>query len=384
MSNISSAGPLQVAAPPAASGRELLQLAVVVPTFNERLNVHPFLDGLRRALAGIAYEVIFVDDDSPDGTADAVREVGVGDVSVRVIQRIQRRGLASACIEGMMATSAPLIAVMDADMQHDERILPQMYHKLLEGNLDVVVATRNAEGGSMGEFSRARVFLSNLGRRLSQSVAHCAISDPMSGFFILRRPYLNEVVRGTSGIGFKILLDLLASAKRPVALGEVPYVFRTRVHGDSKLDIMVGIEYLELLLDKKIGRLVPPRFAIFSMVGALGVVFSLLVLFAAVKYFHAGFLTAQIVATVVSMTANFLLNNAMTYRDRRLKGARLVAGLFTFYLACSVGAAINVRIAQWGQEHGFGWFLSGGIGLGIGAVWNYSMTSFLTWRSRQK
>jgi dolichol-phosphate mannosyltransferase len=368
----------------AAASGHALQLAVVVPTYNERANVRPFLEGLKRALSGIAYEVIFVDDDSPDSTADEIRAIGILDPGVRVIQRIQRRGLASACIEGMMATSAPVIAVMDADLQHDERILPVMLGKLLSDNLDLVVATRKAEGGSMGGFGRSRLFLSNLGSRLSQSIIGCHISDPMSGFFLVRREYIHEVVRSASGVGFKILLDLVASAKRPIAVGEVPYTFRERLHGTSKLDLLVGIEYLELLLDKKIGRLVPVRFILFSMVGAAGVLASTIVLYTSVKFFHTGFFSGQIIATLVSMTGNFLLNNSMTYRDRRLKGRQLVSGLITFYLACSVGAVINVRIAELALSLGSPWLIAGAIGLGVGAVWNYGMTSFFTWRLEQR
>jgi len=364
------------AAPP------VLQLAVVVPTLNERGNVAPFLEALDRALSGIAYEVVFVDDDSPDGTAAELRGRALCDRRIRVLQRIHRRGLASACIEGMMATAAPFIAVMDADLQHDERVLPLMFQKVSAGSLDLVVATRNAEGGSMGSSTPGRVFLSHLGRRLGERMIHCRLSDPMSGFFILRREYLHEVVRSASGIGFKILLDLIASARRPVAAGEVPYTFRPRHCGSSKLDLPIAIEYLQLLLDKKLGRFVPVRFLMFAGVGATGVIAALVVLAIAVKLFHADFLSAQIEATFIAMTGNFLLNNSMTYRDRRLKGKSLIRGLASFYLACSIGAVINVQIAQVARTLGVPWFIAGAIGLAIGAVWNYGVTSFFTWRSR--
>ena len=357
-----------------------LELAVVIPTFNERDNIHPMLEGLERALGGIEYEVIFVDDDSPDSTADVVRAIGRINPRVRVLQRILRRGLASACIEGMMATSAPYIAVMDADLQHDERILPRMLEKLKSESLDLVVATRNASGGSKGAFAAHRVFLSDLGHRLSRWVSHADISDPMSGFFVLTRGYLDEVIRSTSGVGFKILLDLVASARRPVRVGEVPYTFRERMYGVSKLDILVGVEYLQLLLDKKIGNQVPVRFLVFSTVGAIGVVLAFAVLYLAVSVLHLDFMRAQIVATFVAMTGNFFLNNSMTYRDRRLKGAKIAAGLLTFYVACSLGALINIRIAQAVKDLGMPWYLAGACGLTVGAVWNYGVTSFTTWR----
>ena len=357
-----------------------LELAVVTPTFNERDNVRPVLNNLANALTGIRYEVIFVDDDSQDGTADGIRAIARTDPYVRVLQRVRRRGLASACLEGMMATAAPYIAVMDADLQHDERILPEMFAKLKSERLDVVVATRNAAGGSMGDFARHRVVLSNLGHNLSRWVSHTDISDPMSGFFVLTRDYLQEVIGSTSGIGFKILLDLVASAQRLVRVGEVPYTFRERQYGSSKLDIVVGLEYLQLLLDKKIGNLVPTRFLIFSTVGAAGVLVASVVLYALVSVLHMNFLMAQAAATFVAMTGNFFLNNSMTYRDRRLKGRKILTGLATFYVACSFGAIIDIRIAQLGKDTGLPWYIAGACGLAVGAVWNYGITSFITWR----
>jgi dolichol-phosphate mannosyltransferase len=359
---------------------ESLELAVVIPTFNERDNIVPVLDGLERVLEHIRYEVIFVDDDSPDGTADRVRAIAAVNPRVRVLQRVQRRGLASACIEGMMATAAPYIAVMDADLQHDERILGLMLARLKAENLDIVVATRNAEGGSMGSFARRRVRLSQFGQRLSRAVSKTEISDPMSGFFVLTRGYLDEVVRSASGIGFKILLDLVASSARPVRIGEVAYTFRERQYGTSKLDILVGLEYLQLLLDKTIGSVVPSRFVIFSAIGSIGVLLAFVVLYALVSIFGMPFGQAQVIATLAAMTENFFLNNSLTYRDRRLKGWRLLPGLGTFYLASAVGAVINLRIADLVRNSGGSWTVAGLCGLAVGAVWNFGLTSFATWR----
>lgn len=359
-----------------------VELAVVIPTFNERGNVEPILDLLRQALQGIEYEVVFVDDDSPDGTAAVVRAIALSDPRVHVLQRIGRRGLSSACLEGMMSTPAPYIAVMDADLQHDERILPVMLHRLKTENLDLVVATRNAEEGSMGEFSKNRVRLSNLGRRLSYFVSKADLSDPMSGFFLVNRKFLEEVVHASSGVGFKILVDLVSSAKRPMRFAEIPYTFRQRVHGTSKLDVLVGIEYLQLLLDKAVGDWVSPRFLLFCAVGACGYVVFMVTL--TVLSAHYSFFTAQIVASLNSMTLNFFLNNLFTYRDRRLRGSALIRGLLTFYLACAVGLLANVRVAEFLRGLNFQNQVAGGIGLLIGSVWNYGVTSMITWHRRRK
>lgn len=357
-----------------------LELAVVIPVYNESANVRPMLECLGNVLGDIEYEVIFVDDDSPDGTANLVRSIALENPDVRVIQRIGRRGLASACIEGMMATAAPYIAVMDADLQHDETILPVMLAKLKADKLDLVVATRNSEGGSMGEFSEARVRLSDTGRRLGALIARADLSDPMSGYFVLDRRFLAEVSRSLSGVGFKILLDLVSSSKRPVRFAEVPYRFRNRLHGESKLDILVALEYLQLLLDKSIGNYVSPRFVMFGFVGAAGVAIHLAILFALRNFGHRSFVFSQAVAAVVVMTLNFFLNNAITYRDLRLKGGHLILGLASFYLACSIGAVINLRIGTFVLDNGLPWFIAGFLGLVAGSVWNYAVSGIITWR----
>ncbi len=357
-----------------------LDLAVVIPTFNERANVIPLLDRLRATLKGIEWEAIFVDDDSPDGTAAFIREIGRTDPRVRVLQRIGRRGLASACIEGMLLTPAPFIAVMDADLQHDEAVLPRMYQRVKNERLDLVVGSRNVEGGSMGAFAKERVMLSSLGKRLSRSVAKCDLSDPMSGFFIVDRRFFEEVVYRLSGVGFKILVDLVASCDRPVRFAEVPYTFRNRERGESKLDINVGLEYIELLLDKVIGHVVPTRFVLFVMVGAVGLLVHLGVL--ALLFYVLGmrFGYAQAIATLVAMTFNFLVNNITTFRARRLRGMSLIRGLFVYYVACSVGAITNLSFAEFLLHSGLPWYLAGILGMAVSSVWNYGVNTILTWR----
>jgi dolichol-phosphate mannosyltransferase len=361
-----------------------LELAVVVPTFNERANIPVLLDRLATTLIGISYEVIIVDDDSPDGTAEAGREIALYRRHVHVLRRIGRRGLSSACLEGMLATAAPHIAVMDGDLQHDESILPRMLSEAQRGGLDLVVASRNVSGGSMGEFSASRTRLSQLGRSLSHMVMRAEVSDPMSGFFLVNRKFLEETVYRTSGIGFKILLDLLASSPRAVRVAEVPYTFRLREAGESKLDVTVSLEYVFLLLDKLIGHLVPLRFVLYALVGALGVVLHLGTLWAARLAGMDSFRNAQTLATFASMTLNFLLNNLVTYRDSRLRGVQWLWGLLTFYAACALGAAVNLSVAERLLANGVPWLAAGFAGLVLSSVWNYGVTSVITWRRSRR
>lgn len=357
-----------------------LDIAVVLPTYNERDNVAEVVSRLEETLAGLRWELIFVDDDSPDGTAEVVRGLSEQDERVRLLHRVGRRGLSSACIEGIMATSARYVAVMDADMQHDERILPKMLERMRSERLDLVVGTRNALGGSMGQFSRRRMLLSGLGKKISDTVCPCAPSDPMSGFFLVERGFFLEVVPRLEGYGFKILVDMLASAERPVRLGEVGYCFRARKRGESKLDVHTGLEYLFLVLSKALGGVIPTRFAAFSLVGAAGVAVHLACLAVLFEGMHLPFLIAQGMATVVAMTENFFLNNLFTYRDRKLRGVRLVSGLLSFYLACSFGTWANVIFARALLEGGARWYWAGLAGVVLSSVWNYSMSNLFTWQ----
>jgi dolichol-phosphate mannosyltransferase len=360
------------------------ELSVVVPVFNERQNVAAVVSSLGQCLAGIRWEVIFVDDDSPDGTTQAIRALASTDCRVRVLHRIHRRGLASACIEGMLASSAPYVAVMDADLQHDERLLPRMFAALKdEEDLDIVVGSRNVDGGSMGDWTTERELASRFATWLSGLVLKVDLKDPMSGFFMLRRELIDEVVHDLSGIGFKILLDIFVTAKRPLHFRELPYRFRNRHAGESKLDNIVAWQYIAMLLDKSLGRYVPVRFIAFAFIGGLGVFVHMAVLWFVFRGLGETFVAGQTAATLVAMTFNFFLNNWFTYRDRRLRGWGLLRGWISFSLACSLGAVANVGIATYlfhtAPAGGLWWVLSATAGILIGAVWNYAVTSVYTW-----
>jgi len=358
------------------------ELAVVIPVLNECGNVALMVERLTRALTGIRWEAIFVDDDSPDGTADVVRALARLQGNIRCIQRLARRGLASACIEGILSSAAPYIAVMDGDLQHDEALLPQMLAKIKAERLDVVIASRYIEAGSVGEWQHSRVIISDVAGRLGRLVVKADLTDPMSGYFMVERNAFTAAMRSLSGQGFKILLDLFASSPRPLNFAEVPLTFRQRLHGESKLDTMVAWEYLMLVLQKLVGPAVPVRFLLFSMIGGLGVGTHLLTLWFGMYMLAIAFPIAQTVATVVAMTGNFLLNNLFTYRDRRLRGRRLITGLVSFYAVCGAGGAANVGVASYVMGGHHSWWLAGLAGAAVSAVWNYAMSSIFTWSPR--
>jgi dolichol-phosphate mannosyltransferase len=358
------------------------ELTLVVPTINEKDNVEPLLAAVTPALQGINWEMIFVDDDSADGTSEVVRTIAQKNPRVRCVQRIGRRGLSSACIEGVLASAAPYIAVIDADLQHDERLLPRMLETLRAEPCDVVVGSRYVAGGGVGEWAAHRVGMSNFATRLSRIVCKTDIADPMSGFFMMRRATFNRAVHNLSGQGFKILLDLLASSPEAVRVRELPYEFRQRRFGNSKLDTLVVWEFGVLIADKLIGHVFPVRFALFALIGILGLGVHLIVLRSGMAISAIDFTGAQAIATFVAMTSNFFLNNLFTYRDQRLSGRALIRGLLSFYAICSVGALGNVGIATYIFASDHLWWVAGIAGAFVGSVWNYAVSSVFTWGRR--
>jgi dolichol-phosphate mannosyltransferase len=357
-------------------------LSVVVPTFNERDNVTTLFHRLETALAGKAWEVIFVDDNSPDGTWDVVRGLARLDSRVRCIRRIGRRGLSGACIEGILASSAPCAAVIDADLQHDETQLPKMLALLEAGEADLVVGSRYIEGGSADSFDKQRAGASQFATEVARRVLRVKIADPMSGFFMIRRDRFEQLAPQLSTQGFKILLDIVATARGELRVREIPYTFGSRLYGESKLDSMVALDFLGLVLAKLTHDVVSLRFLLFAMVGSLGLFVHFAALYVALEAFDLPFPNAQGVAALCAMTSNFILNNFLTYRDQRLKGFAILRGLLLFYLVCSVGLLANVGVAWSVFDQEPIWWLAGAAGALMGVVWNYAMSGLFVWRKR--
>jgi dolichol-phosphate mannosyltransferase len=377
MNDTSTPGP---ETPSQASG--LPQLSVVVPTFNERDNVTVLYRRLEATLAGIAWEVVFVDDNSPDGTWQVVRALAQKDSRVRCIRRIGRRGLSGACIEGILAASAPFAAVIDADLQHDETQLAKMFGLLQRGEAELVVGSRYIEGGSADSFNKQRAGASQLATEVARRVLKIEIADPMSGFFMIRRDRFEQLAPQLSTQGFKILLDIIASADGKLRTVEVPYSFGARQHGESKLDSMVALDFLGLVLAKLTHDVVSLRFLLFAMVGSTGLVVHLVTLFVTLNVFKEPFAESQAAGALVAMTSNFILNNFLTYRDQRLKGFAILRGLLLFYVVCSVGLLANVGVAFSVYDQEPIWWLAGLAGALMGVVWNYAMSGLFVWRKR--
>jgi dolichol-phosphate mannosyltransferase len=365
-----------------APSRRAPELSVVVPTFNESANVPLLVARLQRALGGIDWEVIFVDDNSADGTAAAVRAIGEADARVRCIRRIGRRGLAGACLEGMLASQARYVAVIDADLQHDETVLAGMLEHLRGGNVDLAVASRYAADGSAGGLAGRRASYSRWSTVLARRLLSVDLTDPMSGFFMLRRSVFEELAPSLSIQGFKILLDIVATARGTLRIVELPYVFRERQHGESKLDARIVLDFFALLMAKLTGDAVSFRFLMFCFIGLSGVFIHMASLAVGLDLGGLAFGRAQTVATVAAIAWNFALNNALTYRDQRLAGWSFFTGLVRFEVICAVGAVSNVGVANWIYGYDPRWWIAGLGGALMGAVWNYVVSATFVWRAR--
>ncbi|QUL38349.1 glycosyltransferase family 2 protein [Erythrobacter sp. JK5] len=358
-----------------------LDLAIILPTLNERGNLAPLVGRIEEALGAEGWEVLIVDDDSEDGTADEARALALHDRRVRVIQRIGRRGLASAAIEGFCATPAPYCAVMDADHQHDPALLPQMLASLTAGEAEICVASRFVEGSSTVDWAEPeRERLSGLANAMARRLTGVDLTDPMSGYFMLPTASARALVPRLSGIGFKILLDLLATSDKPMKIREFPLTFARRREGESKLDRAILFDFLAGLYDKTLGQLIPTRFALFGTVGGLGVIVHYAVLALLLAGMTATFWKAQLAAVLTAMSFNFWLNNWLTYRDKRLTGwGDLLRGWAGFCLTCAIGGFANVAVATLLESRGVFWALAALCGILIGSVWNYALSSRFVW-----
>ena len=368
--------PLPVASPPSPGP---VELSVIVPTYNERGNVAPLVARLEATLAGVAWEAVFVDDDSPDGTAREVKTIAARDPRVRCLRRVNRRGLAGACIEGILGSSAPYVAVIDADLQHDETLLPRMLDSLKSGRSDLVVATRFGAGGSAQAMSPTRESGSRLARRLAWMLGGVALSDPMSGFFAIRRDRFEPLAASLSPDGFKILLDIVMRARGTLRVAEEPYSFGPRVYGKSKLDARVVLEYLGLLLSRASRDAVTPRFLSHALVGIVGLVVQLVAMRVGLALGLA-FIQAYALGAVVALGASFVVTNLLlTHSDRRLRGFSVIPGLLVFGITSAFGLVAGIGVAAWLYTLRPVWWLAGAVASVVGTVCSHATSPRLSW-----
>jgi dolichol-phosphate mannosyltransferase len=356
------------------------KLSIVVPTYQEATNIPTLFERVKVALTGVPWEMIVVDDDSPDGTSNVAFALAAKDSRLRCLRRVNRSGLAGAVIEGWMSSSADFVAVIDGDLQHDESVLLEMYQALAKRGGDLVIGTRfkEAEGGSL---SWARQKLSDAGAWFFRRIAGTTVSDPMSGFFMLRRSLVSSLAPRLSPDGFKILVDVILSASEDLEITEISYRFRKRNSGESKLNALVAIDFLGLVVHHATAGMLPIRFTLFAMVGMIGLGVHIVALSAVLHWFETlTFDAGQLISTVLAMASNFILNNEITYRPYRYRRLGLIAGFFAFVLGCSVGALANIDVASWLYKENQTWWAAGLAGALLSVVWNYAVSTNLIWR----
>ena len=298
---------------------------------------------------------------------------------IRCLHRVGRRGLAGACIEGVLSSSAQIVVIMDGDLQHDEAILPQMIALLRQGGIDLVIGSRRSEDADAG-FSPKRATASQFATWLAQRALPFAVTDPMSGFFAIRRRPFDALAPRLTTDGFKLLLDILSTGGASLRTAEVHYTFRAREDGMSKFDLRSIFDFLGLLMHKMSGGVIPYRFLLFAAVGATGVVIHLGTLKLGLSLGRLTFPVAQAGATCSAMASNFFVNNLLTYRDMQLRGRAALVGLIKFAAVCSIGAFANIGLANWLYDLAEPWWLAGSAGVVVGSVFNYSMSSAFVWR----
>ena len=343
-------------------------------------NVRVLVERVTLALMGLSWELVFVDDNSPDATSAIAKKLGQRDARIRCIRRVGRRGLAGAFLEGALSSQAEFVAVMDADLQHDEALLPQMLELLTRQSADLVIGSRYVIGGDAGGLSAARRSISRIATNWARRLTRTSVKDPMSGFFMVRRDLVDRIAPALSNEGFKILFDILVTERDAhLRIVELPYGFRSRKSGKSKFDVRNAVDFAALLLAKLTRNTVPLRFLSFLLVGGSGVAVQLACLWQGLAA-NLSFPSAEAAATLAAMTSNFLLNNLLTYRDQRVAGWRLLPALLTFYAVCSIGALSNVGVSSWLYAQRPVWWLAGIAGSVVGAVWNYVGSSVLVWK----
>ncbi len=358
-------------------------LSLVLPTYNEAENIPLLLPKLEDALCFVPHEIIIVDDDSPDETWKVAQELAQKRNNVHVIRRIGRRGLSSAVLEGFLISKGDVLAVMDADGQHDMNVIEKLYRAIGKTKAHIAIGSRYVEGGSIGEWDERRYMMSRIATRMAISLCQVKVQDPMSGFFALDRETFEEVLPRLNPKGFKILLDILVHVPGVTSVVEIPFTFGIRTHGESKLSRRVQLEFLEYLYDVTFGKYIPLAFIKYCIVGSLGVAVHIsMYTFLSSFVTHQGSLNAYgfslavIGAIETAIIFNFLLNNVWTFAHTRLRGIAAFLGFLKFNGACLFGAFANYAVSTFLFSIGWSVF----VGALTGVFWNYTMNRLITWK----
>ncbi len=373
------------------------RLSIIIPTYNESANVPILIERIGAVMKGTDYEIIVVDDNSPDRTYEVVQNIGKKNPRVRGIRRLHERGLSSAVVTGMAASEAEFFAVMDADLQHDERILPNLLEAVASGSCDLAVGSRATEDGSFGDWSRARRFMSYSATMAAKILLRVSVSDPMSGYFLLSRDVFERAEHLINPLGFKILLEFLGRLP-DLKVREVGYTFRNRIHGETKLSGSVIRNYLVALLDLRFGSIVSPIFLIYCAVGASGIIVYLLTAeltsFIGLAPFRTGLAepfhdvrSSAVIGFLASVANNYVWNNYITFYDKRHKGSAIATGAAVFLAVSLVGLLVTLAVTHLLLTLQLSWIspaLARSTGIAVAVITNYYLNASITWPPRKR
>ncbi len=361
---------------PHVCGQAGPKVSIIIPTRNERENLPILIERLQEVMENLLYEIVIVDDDSEDGTWQVAEEFSRSYGNIRVIRRINRKGLSSAIIEGFLLGKGEYVVVIDADLQHDHRLVGAMLDEM--GDCDVVIGSRYMNQKSVPGWDSWRSRLSRTGTVMAKKLLKKEISDPMSGFFMIRRKIIGELAPQLFEQGYKILFDILI--KRPdLKVKELPYEFKARLHGTSKLTAAVIFDFADLMISRAIPSRFNFQFIRYGMVGASGVVLHLFVLYLLYVVIGLRYPVSLVFAIETAMVSNYMLNNQWTFKEHRFLGMQWWKGLVTFNLACMLGSVFNLAIGWYLVEKGIFWFYASVLGIWVGMSWNYLSNRLFTW-----
>jgi len=354
-------------------------LSVIVPTYRERENIAPLVQRLAQSLADVDYEILFIDDNSQDGTEELIRQLST-QYPVRVVVRKDKKGLASAVVDGLARVDGQAMCVMDADLQHPPEVVPSLLNALHAG-ADLAIGSRYVKGGSCEGWGLMRRIMSKGAGFLAHLFLPSTrgIADPMSGFFMLRPSAIaGAELRPT---GYKILLEVLVAGS-PQRVAEVPFMFETRQRGESKLRLSQQVDYLKHIasLMKRKGEFT--RFARYCLVGASGVVVNMGLLWLLTEVAGLYYLVSAAFSIETSIITNFALNDFFTFPDRRERGSRhFLTRLAKFNAVSLAGLGVNMAIL-WTLTSVFGvyYLLSNLCGIAVATLWNYLVNFWWTWK----
>jgi len=369
---------------PSTVDESLPDISVIIPTYNESENLPILLERVSTALRDLDHEVVIVDDDSPDGTWRIAEDLTATYPTLRVIRRIDAKGLSSAVTTGMLQATGRVLAVMDADLQHDEGILPEMHHQVANEGHDVAVGSRETEGGSYGEWSTSRKLVSFGAKLLAKWALGPQVKDPMSGFFAISRNYFQKTVDKVNPSGFKILLEFLARGSNPSTV-EVGYTFRKRLHGETKLNASIAIEYLLALIDLRFGWLIPNRFVKFGMVGITGSLLNFCG-FAILQSLGASIPLAVLFGVELAIIWTYFANNFFTFTPMTYRGKDFFKGLLLYHFVGLYGLVIQFSVVDTLlsnfpvlSENLLSLYPTYMIGVAFAAIGNYFLHGYYTW-----